>query len=82
MEEIEVKKRTYQDNKAGKKHIAVNLNCQLLGIWGTLKKACDEIRETDIEFPSYWTLVRKTDINPISVKTEKGEYQIYIEKLK
>ena len=81
---LEEKKRTYQDNKKARRYAIVLLNCELLGLWGNLKKLCEEQKEIDSEFLSYSSLSKKrtTDENPIKFTTEKGDYQIYIEKLR
>jgi hypothetical protein len=82
MNEKESKKLSYTERKESKKYIGINLNCNLIGIWGTLKKACEDIKETDVEFPSYWTLARRTDENPIELETKIGKYSIHFEKPK
>jgi hypothetical protein len=82
MSELEKKDRSAKRAKEVRRYVAVNLNCEMVGIWGNLKKCCQEMKERDAGFPSYWTIVRKTDENPIKFTTETGEYAVYIEKLK
>ena len=75
--------RTYQDNKEARRYIVVNLNCELLGVWGNLKKLCEEMKDSDGAFLSYSSLSkRRSEQNPIEFETERGKYSVYIEKLK
>lgn len=71
--------RSYTEQKAAKRYIVVSLNCEILGIWGNLKKACDSFYVIDNEFPMYKKLIRIKE-NPIKFETAKGSYIISIEK--
>jgi hypothetical protein len=73
--------RTYSEQKEARRFIVLTLNCEILGIWGNLKKLCSEIKEKDSDFPSYWTLARKKE-NPIKFDTPKGNYIVSNEKPK
>ena len=81
MAEKETKPRTYSEQKEAKRYIILTLNCEVLGIWGNLKKLCTDIKENDLEFPSYWTLIRKVE-NPLKINTSKGDYILSAEKPK
>ena len=81
MAEKEIKPRTYTEQKEAKRYMILTLNCEVLGIWGNLKKLCSDIKANDLEFPSYWTIIRK-DENPIKITTSKGEYILSAEKPK
>jgi hypothetical protein len=83
MEEKKVKKLSYDERQNAKRYIVLNLNCELVGVWSNLKNLCEDMKERDNEFYSYSSLSkRRNDENPIKFSTAKGEYQIYIEKLK
>jgi hypothetical protein len=80
---MEDKKRNYDSMKDARRYIAVNLNCQLLGVWGNLKKLCEEMKEKDGAFLSYSSLSKRRDKeNPMEFETAQGKYSVYIEKLK
>lgn len=82
-EQKEVVKLSYKERQEVRRYIVVNLNCELIGVWGNLKKMCEEMKVSDNDFRSYSSLSKKRDDeNPLKFTTEKGEYQIYIEKLK
>jgi len=68
----------YQNQKA----YVITLNCVVVGVWRNLKKLCTDMKVTDSDFPSYWTLTRKRDEAPIKFSTKNGEYSFSIEKLK
>ncbi len=83
MEETSKKNPNYADRQDARRYTAVNLNCVLLGVWGNLKKLCEEMKATDSEFLSYSSLSkRRNGENPIEFETAKGKYSVYIEKLK
>jgi hypothetical protein len=74
---------TYKERMETERTVIVVLNCEVVGNFRNLKKLCEEMKERDIEFYSYSSLSkRRNDENPIKFSTAKGEYQIYIEKLK
>ena len=74
---------SYKERQEVRRYIAVNLNCELIGVWGNLKKLCEEMKERDAEFRSYSSLSKRRDEeNPITFTTGAGEYKVYIEKLK
>ena len=73
--------RNYSEQKDARRFIVLTLDSEILGIWVSLKKICIEMKETDADFPSYWTLARKKE-NPIKFKTQKGDYTISVEKPK
>ena len=80
-QEKEKKARTYTEQKTAKRYVVITLNCEILGIWGNLKKLCDAMMLNDSEFPLYKKLIRKVE-NPIKFDTSKGTYIISIEKPK
>ena len=73
--------RSYTEQKESRRYVVLTLDSEILGIWGNLKKLCTELKIQDTEFPSYWTLTRKTD-KPIKFTTPKGQYVLSIEKPK
>jgi hypothetical protein len=79
---MEEQKRDYQKEYHNQKAYVLSLNCEILGVWRNLKKLCTEVKESDSEFLSYWTLARKKDESPIKFTTIKGEYSLSIEKMK
>lgn len=80
-DKLEKQVRSYIEQKTAKRYIVITLNCEILGIWGNLKKACDSFSISDIEFPQYKKLIRIKE-NPIKFETSKGSYIISIEKPK
>lgn len=79
MEQKTVSQIRYENEKT----IIVVLNCAVVGNFRNLKKLCEEMKETDADFLSYSSLSkRRSDENPIKFSTSKGEYQVYIEKLR
>ena len=74
---------TYKERIENEKSFVVVLNCGVVGNYRNLKKLCEEMKERDESFLSYSSLSKRRDKeNPIKFSTSKGEYQIYIEKLK
>ena len=69
----------YSVQKNAKRFLVLTLNCEIIGIWGNLRKLCSERLEKDFEFPKYTVLVRKKE-NPIKFETLKGSYIISNEK--
>lgn len=66
----------------GRRVCVVQLNCEVIGAFSNLKKACEEMKENDPEFRSYSSLSRRrANENPIKFSTEKGDYQISIENI-
>ena len=65
------------------KSFVVVLNCEVVGNYRNLKKLCEDMKAKDEGFLSYSSLSKKrNDENPIRFTTVRGDYQIYIEKLK
>ena len=78
-----MKGKTYQEQKAEKRFSVLTGNGEVLGIWGNLKKLCEDMKEQDGEFLSYSTLShRRADENPIRFKTGQKEYAVYIETIR
>jgi hypothetical protein len=77
-----VEKTQSQIRYENQKTFVVVLNCAVVGTWRNLKKLCEDMKGDDEDFQSYWTLAKKREESPIKFSTSKGEYQIYIEKLK
>ncbi|MCE7925033.1 MAG: hypothetical protein DYG98_18425 [Haliscomenobacteraceae bacterium CHB4] len=78
-----MKGKTYQEQKAEKRFSVLTGNGEVLGVWGNLKKLCEDMKEQDSEFLSYSTLShRRADENPIRFKTGQKEYAVYIERIR
>ena len=74
---------TYKERLENEKAFVILLNCEVVGTFRNLKKACEAMKETDTEFLSYSSLSKRRDKeNPIEFSTSKGAYKVYIEKLK
>jgi hypothetical protein len=83
MDKKEPIERDYRKEYENQKSFIVLLNCAVVGNFRNLKKLCEDMKEKDGEFQSYSSLSkRRNDENPIKFSTSKGEYQIYIERLK
>ena len=75
--------RNYKKEHAERRISVLNGNCELIGVWGNLKKLCDDMKEQDAEFLSYSTLShRRADENPIRFTTAQKEYAVYVEKMR
>ena len=61
---------TYKEQQKGKTYFVLLDKGVPLGTFGNLKKVVDFMEGKD--FPSYWTLIRKSD-NPLV----HGNYEIY-----
>ncbi len=61
---------TYKERKENKTNYVLLRDCVVIGTYGNLKKITENVE--DDKFPSYWTLVRKSE-NPI----EFGNYKIF-----
>jgi len=61
---------TYKEQQKNKKYFVLLKDGVPLGTFGNLKKITEFIKDED--FPSYWTLVRKSE-NPLI----HGVYMIY-----
>ncbi len=61
---------TYKERKENKNSFVLLENGIPLGTFGNLKKVVDFLKDKD--FPSYWTLIRKSDYPLIH-----GNYHIY-----
>ena len=78
-----MKSRDYKKEHAERRISVLNGNGELIGIWGNLKKLCEDMKEQDGEFLTYSTLShRRADENPIRFKTGQKEYAVYIEKIR
>ena len=83
MNEKDALKRDYTKEYDNQKAIIVILNCEVVGTYRNLKKLCEDMKAKDESFLSYSSLSkRRNDENPIRFSTVRGDYQIYIEKLK
>jgi len=61
---------TYKERKENKYNFVLAKDGEVIGTFGNLKKITEFVK--DKGFPSYWTLVRKTEY-PI----ECGDYRIF-----
>lgn len=78
-----MKGTSYQERKAEKRYSVLAANGEVVGIWGNLKKLCEDMKASDPEFQTYSSLSkRRADENPIKFETERGEYAVYIEKIR
>lgn len=78
-----MKSKPYQERKAEKRYSVLVANCQVIGVWGNLKKLSEDMQAEDPEFISYSSLSkRRAEENPIKFTTEKGEYAVHIETLR
>lgn len=78
-----MEKRDYQKEHVEKRFSVCLANGELVGLWGNLKKLCEEMKVKDGEFLSYHSLARRRkEENPIRFKTVLGEYAVYIEKIR
>lgn len=76
-------KRDWKKEKAEKRYSVCLANGELVGIWGNLKKLCEDMKEQDGEFLTYHSLSRRrANENPMKFETERGEYAVYIEKIR
>jgi hypothetical protein len=83
------KNPNYAQRQEARRYTIVMQNCRLVGIWGNLKKCCDDMKARDAAFLSYSSLSKKradtddTDAAAgIAFATEQGEYLVYIERLR
>jgi hypothetical protein len=75
-------KRDYKKEYENRKVTILNGDGEHIGVWGNLKSLCEDMKQEDSEFPSYWTLVRKED-NPIKFETKTGhKYSVSIDKIR
>ena len=73
----------YEERKAAKRYSVLTGNGEVIGVWGNLKKLCEDMKEQDGEFLSYSTIShRRADENPIRFKTGQKEYAVYIETIR
>lgn len=78
-------KRNYEERKEARRVSVLNGDGEHIGVWGNLKKLCEDMKETDSEFLSYSSISKKSadGENPIRFKTESGKsYSIHIEKIR
>ena len=75
--------RDYKKEHAERRISVLIGDGELKGVWGNLKKLCEDMKEQDSEFLSYSALShRRADENPIQFKTGQKEYAVYIEKIR
>lgn len=78
-----MKSRDYKKEHAERRISVLNGDGELIGVWGNLKKLCEDMKEQDGEFLTYSTLShRRAGENPIRFKTGQKEYAVYIEKIR
>lgn len=78
-----MKGRDYKKEHAERRISVLNGDGELIGVWGNLKKLCEDMKEQDGEFLTYSTLShRRADENPIRFKTGQKEYAVYIETIR
>jgi len=78
-----MKGRDYKKEHAERRISVLIGDGELIGVWGNLKKLCEDMKEQDGEFLGYSTLShRRADENPIRFKTGQKEYAVYIEKIR
>lgn len=63
---------TYKERLKKRKYYVINKDNVTLGLWTGLKKLCEDMKEKDSSFPSYWTITRMDKSKPIDV----GDYII------
>lgn len=76
--------RTYNERKNSNKNYVLLLNCKVVGVWGNLKKLCDDMKIDNANFLSYSSLSKKKkDGNPIEFEDKEGlKYSVYVELIK
>lgn len=78
-----MKNRDYKKEHAERRISVLNGNGELIGVWGNLKKLCEDMKEQDAEFLSYSTLShRRADENPIQFTTGTKAYAVYVETIR
>lgn len=79
----DMKSRDYKKEHAERRISVLNGDGALIGVWGNLKKLCEDMKEQDSEFLSYSALShRRAGENPIQFKTGQKEYAVYIETIR
>lgn len=75
--------KPYSRRVAEKRYSVLCANCAVVGVWGNLKKMCEEMRAVDPAFPSYSSVSkRRLHENPIWFQTDRAQYHIFIAPLK
>lgn len=69
---------SYSKRMSTKKYYVLLEKTDVLGVFTTLKKACDFMKEE--KFPSYWTLVRQENNTFKDDKFKHGNYSLQIVK--
>lgn len=59
---------TYKEQLKKKKYYTINKENLTLGVFSNLRKLCEEMKEKDSSFPSYWTIVKLDKSEPIKIK--------------
>lgn len=76
-------KKTYQEQKENRRISVLTNGTELVGVWGNLKKLCEDMKDTDADFLAYPTLARRRlTENPMRFSTSAGSYSVWIEKIR
>lgn len=76
------KKSTYQEQKEARRVSVLTGDGEHIGVWGNLKSLCEDMKQEESEFPSYWTIVRIKD-EPVKIETKAGKkYVIHNDKIR
>lgn len=59
---------TYKEQLKKKKYYTINKENLTLGVFSNLRKLCEEMKEKDNSFPSYWTIVKLDKSEPVKIK--------------
>jgi hypothetical protein len=59
---------TYKEQLKKKKYFVINNENLTIGVFTNLRKLCEEMKEKDNSFPSYWTVVKLDKTEPIKIK--------------
>lgn len=76
--------KTYEERKTEKRYSILLKDGRLIGLWGNLRKLCEDMKIEDVNFLGYSALSkRRKEGSPMEFKTSEGiEYAIYIEKIR
>jgi hypothetical protein len=74
-----MEKRNWR-KEAENRRISVVINgTELVGVWGNLKKLCEEMKVRDADFLAYPTLARRRlTENPMRFSTSAGSYSVWV----
>ena len=78
MAEKEIKPRTYTEQKEAKRYMILTLNCEVLGIWGNLKKLCSDIKANDCKetYNTHWVNYKFVSELKRLFKQARDEYKV------